>query len=56
MVTKKIGDDCEMVYIYGEVPKALLPLYQIKINDVISGNIPFKENVRKLSSFTVFIH
>lgn len=44
-ITQKIDNDLEMTYVYGEKPKALAPLYQIKINDVISANIPFKENV-----------
>lgn len=45
IVTKTFGNDLEMVYTYGEKPKALQPLYHIKLNDAISENIPFKENV-----------
>lgn len=38
-------DDCEIVYVYGEQLKPRVPTFQIKINDIISKNIPFKENV-----------
>lgn len=50
IITKLFENDLEMTYTYGETPKALRPLYQIKINDIISANIPFKENVRKFST------
>lgn len=53
IVTKRIADDLEMVYTYGETPKALLPLYRVKLNDSISENIPFKENVSVLLCFVV---
>lgn len=45
MVKKKYSTDCEMTYTYGKklVPK--VPLFEIKINDPISMNTPFKENV-----------
>lgn len=45
VITKIIDDELEMVYTYGETPKVLPPLYQVKMNDAISENIPFKENV-----------
>lgn len=45
IVTKLIDDDLVMTYTYGEKPKALPPLHQVKLNDPISGNIPFKQNV-----------
>lgn len=45
VVTKAIDGDVEMVYTYGQKPTALRPLYRIKINDLITENIPFKENV-----------
>lgn len=45
IVTKTFDNDLEMVYTYGEKPKALQPFYRIKLNDAISENIPFKENV-----------
>lgn len=45
IVTKKIDSELEMIFTYGETPKALAPLYHVKLNDLISGNIPFKENV-----------
>lgn len=44
-VKKKCNEDLEMTYNYGEkfVPK--IPAFEVKINDLISMNIPFKENV-----------
>lgn len=44
-ITRTVDDDCEIKYIYGEElsPKDDGP--QIKINDIISGNIPFRANV-----------
>lgn len=45
IVTKTLDDSLEMVYTYGEQPRPLAPLYNVKINDVISANFPFKENV-----------
>lgn len=46
LITKVIVmGDLEMTYTYGEKPKPLQPLYQVKMNDAISENIPFKENV-----------
>lgn len=47
IVTKRVDKDLEMVYTYGERPRALKSLNQEKINDSISGNIPFKQNVWK---------
>lgn len=45
-VTTIIGEDCEMTY---ELDKAVFqpaPVgFQVKLNDKLSGNIPFKENV-----------
>lgn len=49
IVTKLFDQDLEMIYTYGQTPKALRPLYQIKINDIISANIPFKDNVREFT-------
>lgn len=51
LITKSIDEDLQMVYTHGEKPKPLQPLYHVKINDQISGNIPFKENVRKIYVF-----
>lgn len=44
-VRKKFDRDCEITYTFGEkfVPKVLV--FEIKVNDLISMNIPFKENV-----------
>lgn len=45
IVTKILDNSLEMKYTYGEELKPRDPLYTIKMNDVISGNLPFKENV-----------
>lgn len=48
-VTKTIDDDCELSFDPAEFRKAFTPHqagYQVKINDPLSGNAPFKENVR----------
>lgn len=45
IVTKQISSDLEMMYTYGETPRVLPESYQTKLNDSISGYIPFKENV-----------
>lgn len=45
VVTRIVDKDVECVYIYGERPVPLAPFYHIKLNDLVSGNIPFKENV-----------
>lgn len=47
-VTKALDSSLEMVYVYGEQAKPKPPLYNVKINDVISSNLPFKENVSKI--------
>lgn len=44
-ITRILGNGLAMIYTYGEKLNALQPLYQIKVNDIISENIPFKENV-----------
>lgn len=44
-VTKKYDEDCEITYIYGVKLTPKIPLFEIKVNDPISMNIPFKENV-----------
>lgn len=45
VVKRIVDDDLECVYIYGERPVPLAPFYHIKLNDLVTGNIPFKENV-----------
>lgn len=43
--TKRIDSDCEMTYIVdGNSFKPYPAGYQIKINDILTENIPFKEN------------
>lgn len=44
-VRTKYDEDCEYVIVYGTNPQPKIPEYQVKLNDIISGNIPFKENV-----------
>lgn len=46
-VTRYLEDDIFLTYIVGEDFTPLKPLYEVKLNDIISENIPFKENVRK---------
>lgn len=48
MITKTFDDDLQMTYTFGKNLHALQPLYNIKMNDIISDNIPFKENVRRI--------
>lgn len=57
LVTKQF-EDFEMTY---ELGKPFLPTdigYQVKLNDPISGNMPFRENVSRivLYFFIVFFH
>lgn len=54
-VTKKMDDGFEMSYAHGEKPKPLAQLYTIKVNDSISGNIPFKSNATKDRAYLVRI-
>lgn len=56
VVTKKISNDLQMVYTYGEEPRPLAPLYQTKLNDPVSGNIPFKENLCVLHLFALLLN
>lgn len=55
IVTRKLDDSLEMVYTFGETPTPLKPQYEIKMNDLISGNIPFKENEKKDRAYFVKI-
>ncbi|XP_055300552.1 uncharacterized protein LOC129567536 [Sitodiplosis mosellana] len=43
-VKKKYGRDCEITYTYGERLAPKVPVFETKMNDLISMNIPFKEN------------
>lgn len=48
--TEDIGDDCVLVYeSVGENFRPQQSGFQVKINDLLSGNIPFKENVSLLN-------
>lgn len=52
--TKKFGDDCQMTYPVDQNAFEPKPAgYQMKSNDVLSANMPFKENV---GVFFVVIH
>lgn len=45
-ITKDLGDECQMVFKVGaNVFKPQESGYLVKVNDSISGNLPFKENV-----------
>lgn len=55
VVTQKLDDSMEMSYVYGETPTPLKPLYEIKINDLVSGNIPFKANEKMDRAYLVKI-
>lgn len=44
-VKRTVDPDIELSYIWGENPVPKEPVFEVKINDIISGNIPFKENV-----------
>lgn len=51
-VTKSHGDDCEMSYILGSGAFKLHPSgYQVKLLDILLGNMPSKENARSFYSF-----
>lgn len=54
-VTRKLAEGLEMTYIFGETPTPLAPMYAVKINDSISGNIPFHENEEKDRAYLVKI-
>lgn len=43
-----------MTYEAGIYLKPFDPGYQIKLNDEISGNLPYRENVSILNSFGLF--
>lgn len=48
MVTETIADDCELTYELTQKDEIFKPEelgYQVKINDILSDNIPFKQNV-----------
>lgn len=50
-IKRVYGDDCEMIYEHGVKLMPKDPLYCVKLNDPISMNIPYKENV-SLFKFT----
>lgn len=55
MITRNVDDDLKMIYTHGETVKPLPRLYEIKINDTISGNIPFKNNATNDRAYLVKI-
>lgn len=53
-VIRVVDEDCEFVFEMGSDPFKPTEIgYQVKLNDPLSGNIPFKENV---SCFFRFFH
>lgn len=46
-ITRVSDDDCAITYIHGETLVPKNPLFEVKVNDLLTGNIPFKENVRE---------
>lgn len=44
-VKRMYDRDCEITYTYGEKVAPKVPEFEVKLNDPISLNIPFKENV-----------
>lgn len=53
-VTQKIDEDCHMIYNPDQnVFKPADIGYQVKLNDSLSQNIPFKENVSLMSYFKI---
>lgn len=55
LVTRNVGDGCEMVYVYGESVVPQNAAYEVKLNDEISKNIAFKENVDKDRAYMIKI-
>lgn len=52
--TKILDDDLEITYEVGAVVLPMNPGIQVKSNDILSKNIPFKENVSICGAFNVF--
>lgn len=44
-ITRTVDSDCELSYIWGETPIPKPQFYEVKLNDIISGNIPFRQDV-----------
>lgn len=44
-VTRTLSSDCEFSYIWGESLMPKQSVYEVKLNDTISGNIPFRQDV-----------
>lgn len=42
-ITEKISDDIEMTYHYGQTYRPFVSSFEVKKNDVLSGNLPFIE-------------
>lgn len=56
-VTTSYGDDFEISYEFGTAAFKPQPTgYQIKLNDILSGNVPFKENVSFMILFIYLFH
>lgn len=46
--------DMEVTFIRGEVLRPMKQCFEIKVNDILSGNFPFQENVCFVVSFHIF--
>lgn len=44
-ITQFIDEEVEMTYIHGQKLQAMKDRFQVKMNDPLSGNLPFQENV-----------
>lgn len=44
-VTRTLSSDCEFSYIWGESLMPKQSVYEVKLNDIISDNIPFRQDV-----------
>lgn len=44
-VVVNFDDGMEMSYVLGTTIKPIDPGYQVKLRDLLSGNIPFRQNV-----------
>lgn len=51
-ITKKYDEDLECTYVYGKIPMPRQDGYKVKLDDCVTGTIPFKENV----SFSIYKH
>lgn len=53
-IKHRIDDECVITYKFGEEIKPMELGYQVKLNDPLSNNMPFKENVRFFNYFKTY--